>query len=211
MAFIPVANVAAARLEGVVDGQQTINDLYFRQPGGIFFADIQSLAVNLDAWFTTAFANMLSNQWSTVAVHLRDLTTEAGLVADFSSTPTTGGVGAEPTPNNVAACISFRTGTAGRSYRGRNYIPAIPGTMVTTNTLDSDWMGDMAQAYGLLLEGGGALPGDWEWVVVSRYSGVDADGKPIPRVAGIATPVSTVLFTNAIVDSQRRRLPGRGK
>lgn len=211
MPFIPVNNTAQVRLEGIVDGCQTINDLYFRQPGGIFFADIQSLVVNMDAWFTTAFAENLSNQWSTVAVHARDLTLETGLVADFASAPTAGGEGSEPAPNNVAACISFRTGTAGRSFRGRNYVPAVPNSLITTNTLESGWMGAIRAAYELLLPGGGALPGDWEWVIASRYSGVDVDGKPIPRVAGVATPVSTVVWTNATVDSMRSRLPGRGK
>lgn len=211
MAFIPVANTAHVRLEGRVDGCQTINNLYFRQPGGIFFADIQSLAVNMDAWFNLSLATDLSEQWNTIATHVRDLTTQAGLVADFASAPTAGGEPSEPAPNNVAACISFRTGTAGRSFRGRNFLPAIPNNKITTNTLDSGFMTAVRLNFEMLLPGGGTLPGDWEWVVVSRHSGVDVDGDPIPRVAGVATPVSTVVWTDPTVDSQRRRLPGRGK
>jgi hypothetical protein len=45
---------------------------------------------------------------------------------------------------------------------------------------------------------------------MSRYSGVDEDGRPIPRVAGETADILSVLVVDATVDSQRRRLPGRG-
>ena len=50
----------------------------------------------------------------------------------------------------------------------------------------------------------------YTWVVASRFSGVDAEGDPIPRAAGITTPITTVLIVDNLVDSQRRRLSGRG-
>jgi len=44
------------------------------------------------------------------------------------------------------------------------------------------------------------------------FGGVDPDtGKPIPRAEGVTTPVQSVVITDTIVDSQRRRLPGRGR
>lgn len=211
MAFIPVPDVAHVRLEGVVDGQQTINDLDFRLSGGIVLATLQSLVTNLGDWFTLSFAPVVSEAWSTVAIHARDVSAEFSFVVDVAPTPTAGGVSGEPAPNNVAACISFRTGTAGRSFRGRNYIPAIPNSLVDVNTLDPAFMSSAQNAYALLGPGGGALPAGWEWVVVSKFSGVDTDGKAIPRATGISTAVTNILFTNSIVDSQRRRLPGRGK
>jgi cation transporter-like permease len=52
----------------------------------------------------------------------------------------------------------------------------------------------------------------WTWVIASRFSGVDPDtGDPIPRVAGVTTPVTNVVCTDATLDAQRRRLPGRGQ
>jgi len=47
--------------------------------------------------------------------------------------------------------------------------------------------------------------------VASRFSGVDGDGKPIPRTAGVVTPISNVIVVDRVLDSQRRRLPGRGQ
>jgi hypothetical protein len=49
-------------------------------------------------------------------------------------------------------------------------------------------------------------------VIASRFSGVDPDtGKPIPRTAGVTTNVITVVAADLVIDSQRRRLPGRGQ
>jgi hypothetical protein len=47
--------------------------------------------------------------------------------------------------------------------------------------------------------------------VASRFSGVDSNGKPIPRSEGIGTPITSVTVVDPIIDNQRRRLPGRGR
>lgn len=211
MPFIPSATEVEAKFEGVVDGQQTINDLYFSLPGGYVLSDIQSLATNLSDWFTLSFASHLSEDWSTVAVHVRALNVPAGFVVDVSPTPTVGGAASSAEPNNVALCISFRTGIAGRSFRGRNYVPGVPTDQITLNTFEAGWMADVKATYDLLLAGGGALPGGWIWGVLSRFSGVDVDGKPIPRASGVFTPIVNTLFTDSTADSMRNRLPGRGK
>lgn len=211
MPFVPAAECVGVKLEGVIDGQQTINDLYFRLPGGFILTDIQSLTTNLVDWFNLALTPNLSEDWTSVAVHSRGLNVPEGFIVDTSTGSVVGGATIEAAPNNVAACISFRTGFAGRSFRGRNYVPGIPNDQVNLNTLEPDWMLAVKAAYDLLLPAGTALPGGWEWVIVSRFSGVDVNGNPIPRTVATVTLVVSTLFTNAIVDSQRRRLPGRGK
>lgn len=211
MPFVPEATSVEAKFEGVVDGQQTINDLYFQLPGGYILSDIQSLGTNLSDWFTAGFASHLSEDWSTVAIHIRALNNPASYVVDVSPTPTIGGASAAAEPNNVALCISFRTGLAGRSFRGRNYVPGVPVDQITLNTFDPGWMADVKTTYDLLLPGGGALPGGWIWGVLSRFSGVDVNGKPIPRTTGVFTPIVNTLYTDSTADSMRNRLPGRGK
>jgi hypothetical protein len=209
--FIPSATEVRVVLEGSVDSQETDNDLAFSLPGGYILSDIQSLVTNLVDWFNLTFAVPLSRDWKTVAVHARALNVPAGFVVDVGTGGVIGGQDFEAAPNNVAATISFRTGIAGRSFRGRNYIPGIPNPVVTLNTLDSGWMDSMVAAYNGLLPGGGVLPGGWIWGVLSQFSGVDGLGHPIPRAFGVFTPIVNSLFVDATVDSQRRRLPGRGK
>lgn len=211
MAFIPVPNVAQVKLEGTLDSQQTINDMYFQLAGGITLADLQGLVTNMIDWFQFEYTAMCSEDWHTVAVHARDLSADLSFVVDGAPATTNGQKPQESAPGNVCACVSFRTGLGGRSFRGRNYIPAVPNDLVAINTLDPEYISTALAAYALLLPGGGALPGGWEWVVVSRFTGGSPGVPSVPRSEGIATPVTNVLFADTIVDSQRRRLPGRGK
>ena len=210
MAFVPSATEVHATLEGAVDNCQTINDLFFSLPGGYILSDIQSLSTNLVDWFALSFAPLLSDNWSALAVHIRALNVPAGFVTDQAAVAV-GGVSNEAAPNNVAACISFRTGIAGRSFRGRNYIPGVPNSVVTLNTMDTTFMDAFVGAYSLLQAGGGALPGGWIWGVLSQFSGVDILGHPIPRAAGVFTPIVNTLFVSNKVKSMRTRSPGHGK
>jgi hypothetical protein len=211
MAFIPVPNTAQIRLEGRLDNQQTINDLYFFQDGGFTSLELEDLTANVFSWWNTSIVTVLNEGFSSLRASARDLTTENGISFETATGASSGGVSGEAAPNNVAPAVSFRTGMAGRSFRGRNYIPGISNSSVVGNNVDAGWRDDILNGYSLLLPAGSVLPGTFVWVVASRFSGVDVDGKPIPRLAGIVTTITAVIFTDTVVDSQRRRLPGRGK
>jgi hypothetical protein len=79
---------------------------------------------------------------------------------------------------------------------------------VGANTFSDATVDAFITAYEQLLTVGSIISA--EWVIVSRFSGVDADKKPIPRAAAVITPITAVTVVDNIVDSQRRRLPGRG-
>jgi len=197
--------VAHLRIEGRVDNQQTINDIYCRHTtGAIAAADLQALATTISAWYVTNMLPVLNEAFSGVAVHARDLTSSIGFTADVPMSGT-GAESGEAAPNNVSMAVSFRTSLSGRSNRGRNYVPVISNSQITGNVIDTAWAQSVVDAYALLLFGGGGLPAGWVWVVVSRFTG------GLPRVAGTFQEVFSVLVTDLIVDSQRRRLPGRGK
>jgi len=206
MAFIPVSDTAQVRIEGRVDNQQTINDLYFRHStGAIAQADIQALASAMATWYGGSMCPLLNEAWQGVATHARDLSSELGFVADQSMVGTNGTVTGEAAPNNCTMSVSIRSAFPGRSFRGRNYVPVLTNSQVTGNNIDADWAQSVVDAYALLLFGGGALPGGWVWVVVSRFSG------GLPRPDGVFSEVFSVRVVDLVVDSQRRRLPGRGK
>lgn len=212
MAFIPVPNAVEARLIFSDDGQQAVNTLYFDAGGAPSIDDLLTLADVLSTWWTTNMAPLLCDTLTLNEVICSDLSVQAGLQASVGAA-SSGTVTSEAAPNNVAACISFRSGFRGRSFRGRNYIAGVPNNAIGINTLTTDFISGAVGAYQNLLETGSApLPGLYTWSVVSRFSGVDGvTGKPIPRTTGIFTHVNQVIFTDNIVDSQRRRLPGRGR
>jgi len=203
MPFIPVPDVAQVRLEGVMDNQLTINDLYFQiSGGGINAAGLDNLCVNVADWWTLNVVNLLSEDFASVRVTAIDLSSQTGPLGSAPAAAT-GGVAVEAVPNNVAACVSFRTDQRGRSGRGRNYVPGLPGSKVALNTLDSGFISDLVSAYALLVGAGTFIPG-WQWGVASRYTLGD------PRTTGIFIPITSVVLVGNSVRSMRSREVGHG-
>jgi hypothetical protein len=203
MPFQAVPNVAQVRCEGIVDGCQTINDLCFEITGGaIDPVNINTLTNAVGNWFSTNLAPDLSDNWATVRTVGIDLGSPTGPTASVGL-GAAGGVSTEAAPNNVAACISLRTAQRGRSGHGRNYIPGIPNSLITLNTLDTGFMGNLVATYLLLVGAGTFLPG-WQFVLVSRRTASAL------RPTGVAIPITDVLFTNPSVRSMRSREVGHG-
>lgn len=203
MAFQPVPNVAQCRVMGRVDNQLTINNLFFEiSGGGITATNLLQLVQEVDNWAAIPFASPLSDDWLYERTDGIDLSAADGVQAS-SSTPQAGGSTSEAAPNNVAACVSFRSGFAGRSFRGRNYVPGIPNDQITLNTMDSGFMATLLTTYGLLIGPGTFLAG-WQWGVVSRRSGGAA------RPFGIISPINSVVFSTPYVRSMRSREIGHG-
>jgi hypothetical protein len=210
MAFIPVANTAAITMEGTVDRQMTINDIYFEvSGGGVTGVNLEALTFAVANWWSGNIAPLLSRDFQCVRVRGRDLTTVNSFVAEAGALAV-GGVDEEAAPNNVAACIKIKTAVSGRSFRGRNYIPGIPNSMVALNTLDPAFINAAQSAYNLL-PGAGTFLAGWEMVVVSRFTGGSPGVPSHPRVAGIATPVTGCSFSSPYVRSMRSREIGHGK
>lgn len=203
MPFQPVPNVAQITVQGRIDGQLTINDLYWEiAGGGITPTNLFAITNQVKSWVGLNLATELADEWTCETVQGRDLTVEAGAVVAVAS-GVTGGSASEPAPNNVAACISFRTGFAGRSGRGRNYIPAIPNDQVTINTMQPTFMDNLLIVYSGLVGPGTFLPG-WQWCVVSRQAA------GVLRPAGVPFPITSAIFTRPYVASMRSRSVGHG-
>jgi hypothetical protein len=204
MPFVPVADTVLAEIRMELYGQRIENTLGFRLLGGSGTAEATALANDLTIWWAELYSVPLSNELSLREVTITDLASESGYsVSVTAPTPApTGDVNAPGLPGNVAACISFRTVSRGRSFRGRNYVPGIAEASVSGNTLDATVRAGILAAYNGLAAA--VVSDDWEHVVISRFT----DGAP--RVAGVATPVTSYVFADNFVDSQRRRLTGRG-
>lgn len=205
MPFVPVPDCVQCQIEGRVDAQTVINDLYFRSTIGPRSAvDVTALATALAGWMDATYAPLLNSVYTGVRVRARGLTNPDGFVSEVSLAGTVGGVVGGAAPNNVSMAVSFRTGLGGRSQRGRNYVPIMSKVDLDGNNISGTFAADVVDAYSDLLFPGPVLPGGWIWVVVSRITGGE------PRAEGIFHEVMSVLVVDLIVDSMRRRLPGRG-
>jgi hypothetical protein len=203
MAFIPVPNCCMWELRFTLDNQQIENTLYATRDGGWDASSARNVGEALFNWWVEFMAPSLSDSLSLNSVHATDLSAADGFSTDFVPVASeTGVVGGACLPNNCAICISFRTVARGRTGRGRNYIAGIPDTHVTLNTLDAaDGLAYVA-AYSNVDDV--IADFDGTWCVVSRH----LDG--LPRDIGITRKITTVILTDLTIDSQRRRLPGRG-
>lgn len=211
MAFVPVPNTVLAELRMLYDSQKVENTLWFDLGAAPTATVMEALAGGLLSWWTNFYAPLCQ-----VGVQLREV-----CITDMSSATgpqiieaaTTGNFGlntSPPKPSSAALTVSFRTAARGRSFRGRNYVVGLTQDSLNLNTVTDAFANACVTAYSALLPSGTAEhPG--VWVVASRFHGIGADKKPIPRTTGIATPIIAVSVVDKTVDSQRRRLPGRGK
>ena len=205
MPFVPVADTIQLELRHLLDNQQVENVLYFRNDNGAWGdQEAATFAQTIGAWYTAGPLAQLSNALTWREVYITDLSSVNGFQVTVPLVPPTpGGVNDEPMSNNVAVCVSFRTANRGRSFRGRNYLAGIPVGAVAGNNLTTAFVNAINDAYGDLQGIVGAV--GVTWVVVSRIS------LGLPRAQGVATPVQAAFLTDTTVDSQRRRLPGRGR
>jgi len=203
MAFVPADRTAALDVIYELDGQIVENTLYYQKETTPDATDLAALVEVVTAYIKDVIIPFLDSAISLVRVVGTLIDVIEGL--SYTSTtglPASGDQTGAVLPNNVAFCISFRTSLSGRSGRGRNYVAGISSDDVVANTFDSAWATNLVAAYAGLQ--GVAGDDGWVQVVVSRSH----DGAP--RVAALVSPVTSTLSTDRTVDSQRRRLPGRG-
>lgn len=203
MAFQPVAATALAELVFDLDGEVTENTLYFRKPNAYTLADLTDLATKLRTWWTTLMQPAISNACALTSIKCTSLNDQTG--PQFILTAGLPAAGADPSdavPNNSAFVVTFRTALIGRSFRGRNYIGGIPETVVDTSRILPATATYFRDAYAGIP---GIVTAAHLWVVVSRtVNGV------IQMPTALTNPVISVDVVDTVMDSQRRRLPGRG-
>lgn len=205
MAFVPIPDVWQVELRYTYLEEQCENTLYFKATSGNPDNSPIDLSNAVLLWWNANIRPYLSNQLTLREIYVTDLSSATG--AAYTFVPPTplpvGGDTAAAMPGNVSLAVSFRTAARGRSYRGRNYIVGLVEPAVTGNAVSTDFASGMQTGYSELLDS--PFSDDWLWVVASRFA------NNAPRAVGLATPVTSVTVVDPYVDSQRRRLRGRGR
>lgn len=196
---------STVRLEPVFtyDNQIVENVLHYRYEVPI---DAPELLLFAQAWHTEWAATVRATQPTNAIltrIRVTDLSSEfAPGVEYIAGLPQAGSATGVGLPNNVTVAIRILTALRGRSYRGRIYHIGIRNTDVTGNLITTLFQGNLGSAYTPLL----SVSTTQQYVlgVVSRYEG------GVQRPTGVFTP-ATGLVIDRTLDSQRRRLPGRGE
>lgn len=213
MPFVPCPNCFEAVIDQVLFGQFCENTLWFLDTSGADpTARVSECAIMADAWYTANLLPLQSNDVTYFNTRVTDQGSPVGPAFSLSGGGAVGGVSAPADPGNVTLAISFQTAGRGRGNRGRNFMVGLPGTFVSGNAVDVGHVTALVAAYAALTTA--ATSADFTWSVVSRFFGftiVDGKKVPTPRVTGIPIAITSVIATDNQVDSQRRRLTGRGK
>lgn len=203
MAFVPFANTAQVEVVWEVDSQIVENVLHFDNPS----PGSTNLAALLEAMNAAIQDQVLPLLHSGIQL-LRLIGTlldvaEGLQIFNTTGFPTPGTNSGSAMPNNVAACLSLKSTQRGRSARGRSYIAGIPHeALIAPSEINPTYQAALVDAWQTVLLAG--VDDGWVPVVASRVSG------GVPRTTGVTFQIETVTMFDATLDSQRRRLPGRG-
>jgi len=203
MDFQPVPN--SAKLEAIYswNGATCVNVHYYHNESPFNSNTLFDLCEAYFNWFDDYGKLLCSNEANLMSIRATDVHVEDGEGIDYSSgLPIAGNNVTNSVPNNVAACISWHTPYRGRSFRGRTYHIGMPSAKVLGSLIIAGHVTELKDTYQLLMTLSGSY-GTYNKVIVSYFN------NGTRRAAGLPTDVTSVSVNN-VVDSQRRRLPGRG-
>lgn len=204
MQYIPVPNVCKAEIRYTQLGEKTENVVYFDMGATPTSASMLTLAAGLKAWWVAELKPNVSDDTQLREIYMTDMSSQTGPTATYATgLPLAGSITGGSLPNNVTYCVSVRTASRGRSYRGRFYIAGIPKAGSGNN--------DIVGAYQLAYVDAVAQLRNSTYVGTNVHVVVSFRTNGNWRATGIATPVTSALGIDSTLDSQRRRLPGRGQ
>lgn len=206
MPFVAAPNIVQVEMRYTLDAQKCENRIMVNVLHEPTVADMTAIASNVSNALITEWLPLLPNTLVYTELFCRSMHVQNGPQASFPITPAQGtgtNIGSA-LPNSNTLCVSLRSNLAGRSARGRLYWPALMETVVVGNTVDTAHVTAITNAVRAIdvnLTAAGFL-----WEIVSFFS------NKVPRPGGpVYFEVSDILVVDRIVDSMRRRLPGRGQ
>jgi hypothetical protein len=201
--FIPTTNCVKVDAEGVLFGQQIDNTMWFlHRAGAPTIADLTDLGVRFNDFWEGNVVLHLSQDYAYKGCIVTDQSSESSPAVNVPVFGVSGTIAEDSMPGGTCLCITFLTAGRGRSSRGRNYISGIPKVQIIDNAVDGLYAGNFPVGYNSMFSH--AINDNWMWVVVSHFTA------GAPRAAGLPQEVISANLSDLNVDSQRRRLAGRG-
>lgn len=202
-AFIPVTNVAKCTMKYQLNLQEVENVFHFLHDGTITRTEL----VNLNNEIQTSWAENLRpiqpNGLELKTVELVDLSAPSSIF-DSQRVDLFGEVNDATLPGNVTLSIKFDGGFVGRSKRGRMYWLQLSEGQVVGDLVQTTPLGNILGGVEAFFEDIHDALTEWDHVVVSYCQNGDwlSEGE---------TTLIDNYSSDGIVDSQRRRLTGRGR
>lgn len=190
-------NVAKVALVFEHDTRTFVNTYHVSKGTAWTLPELQQLAAAFVDWWNLSGKQPISGVTKLRQVQCRRLDPNLPLSHDEDVTPPISGAEAgAPLPGNVTVTQSWRTGLAGRKYRGRTYAPGLTEPLVTDDdrVVSAAIVELAAAALQLILD---MQANSWALTIFHKLDNT-------------FTNVTSAIVEN-IVDSMRRRLPARGR
>lgn len=206
MPFVAAPNIVQCEMRYTLDGQKCENRININVLHEPTVSDFSVIAGAVSNALITAWLPLLPTTLVYTEFFMRSLHVQNGPQATFPLNPSQGtgtNIGLA-LPNNCTLCVSLRSNFAGRSARGRLYWPCLLENVVDLSHVSAPHVLAISEAVRLVdtnltIEG-------MEWVIVSYFQNL------LPRPGGpVYFSVNDILVVDDVVDSMRRRLPGRGQ
>ena len=187
---------------------QAENVIYLEDPSDAIFADPLTLCAAVHTAVVSDLVPVTSNVIIFNQVGFEDVRTVpfGGVVVSTALSPGTYGYTGQPVPSDVCIAIKKTTALLGRSGRGRWYYPI--GNSGALEFPD--------QVYAFVATGFTGALANFQATVEAYVSGlsmgiVSYHAGGVPRAAGLFSRITGWSTGDLYVDSQRRRLLGRGR
>jgi hypothetical protein len=199
-------------------GNRTQNGFYFIDAeGGLIDDHATSLATIINDfmdWCIEPMRLFASSSWHINGIVGLTLIPRNGPLAELGPLALSGGQDAESLPADCAGCLAISSGFAGRSNRGRTYVPAISKTSCDGDFLTADSLA-LLQAFGDALIGrfgGFGSSHNHRLVVYSRKLGDIRHAGPPPYIEATwqGPTIANHSHARRLICSQRHRRPDRG-
>lgn len=205
MEFAPAPGVAQFNLIYKTNGGTAENVIHVHKDSGAAWtsAELNTMNIAIGAWEQATGRAQRASDVENIEIIARDLTVQNGTESTYGGEGF-GLIAGVSAPDNVTIAIKKETGMVGRSFRGRLYWIGVPLSKLSLDSLDGTYVTNVVAACNSLVTAINAVTGFHMCLLRGQYNGSRLD----PRQEAPITKFSTV---DTYIDSQRRRLVGRGR
>lgn len=208
MAFIPTPYTGKFEMFFTHNSQQVENVYHVTFAANPTVTDLQAMAAIFVSWWNTNMKAKVRAETVLTAIKATDISSQTGpSITTAAGLPLTGTFASGgPIANSNTVAVKWLTDFRGRSFRGRTYHVGLHASSLVTNaqSITTTEVTNLQTAYNALVTAVAAYATGTHLTVVSFVTG------GVNRAQGLPSTITTCQI-DATLDSQRRRLPGRGK
>lgn len=196
-------------LSGLQQGRPWANIIHLQYTGTAPSNSVlDTLCTQISTLWNTTLGTLINTQTSLRQIVAQDLTTSSSGTGTFVGNLAGTRAGTFYTPDQVAACITWKTALRWRGGHPRTYLPGQLASDITNGSLWASAYQTTANAAiggwhtGLNSQSAGG--NSWAHVVLRRHQTL-TDGTHVPLNPAVPYPILSG-FLDSRVDTQRRRL-----